>query len=168
MKWPFLFFSFLCRRHFVLAAKRYVLFISTNFGVNWEHRTHHQIIAFGAEAVIASCRDDLVYNWSQIQLSVYSVYLLFRLKLGMMKDEMESEGYDDAIKDTMSDYYKMVSDSQSQKSVQSSSTSEWRWRKWYNQQGRRRVYNCVAALLAVKFQTHPICSNPVFLKWLYH
>lgn len=42
----------------------------------------------------------------------------------MMKDEMESEGYDDAIKDTMSDYYKMVSDSQSQKSVQSSSTSE--------------------------------------------
>lgn len=110
-------------------------------------------------------------NWelkTQIQLSVYSVYLLFRLKLGMMKDEMESEGYDDAIKDTMSDYYKMVSDSQSQKSVQSSSTSEWRQWKWYNQQGRRRFYDCLAALLAVKFQTHPICSNPIFLEWLYH
>lgn len=42
----------------------------------------------------------------------------------MIKEEFEPGGYDDAIKDTMSDYYKMVSDSQSQKSVQSSSTSE--------------------------------------------
>lgn len=42
----------------------------------------------------------------------------------MIKDELGPEAYDDAIKDAMSDYYKVFSDSQSQKSVQSSSTSE--------------------------------------------